>query len=61
MPGWNDHVHKVRESAILWNRIWVEAGCPEAAVLFDLRKQTKKAYKYTLLGVSISGDKTHCQ
>ncbi len=51
MPGWNDHVRKVRESAMLWNRIWVEAGwavCPEAGVLFDLRKQTKKAYKYSV-------------
>ncbi len=46
MPGWNDHVRKV--STMLWNRIWVKAGCPEAGVLFDLRKQTKKAYKYAV-------------
>ncbi len=43
MPVWNDHVRKVKESAMVRNKIW---GCSEAGVLFDLRKQTKKAYKY---------------
>ena len=51
MPGWNDHVREVRESAMVWNKIWVEAGCPEAGVVFDLRKQTKKAYKYAVRNV----------
>ncbi len=45
LPGWNDHVRHFRDSAILWNKIWVEAGCPGAGVLFDLRKETKTAYK----------------
>ena len=32
------HVREVRESAMVWNNILLEAGCPEADVLFDLRK-----------------------
>ncbi len=48
LPGWNDHVRHFRDSAILWNKIWVEAGCPGAGVLFDLRKETKTAYKYAV-------------
>ncbi len=61
MPGWNDHVRKVRESAMLWNRIWVEADCPEAVVLFDLRKQTKKhfCWSITLFWKEVKKIKSH--
>ncbi len=48
MPGWNDHVRLFRDSAILWNKIWVEADCPLTGVLFDLRKKSKAAYKYAV-------------
>jgi len=48
MPGWNEHVRRYKESACLWNAIWVDSGCPRSGILFELRKQTKKAYKYAV-------------
>ena len=48
IPGWNEHVRRYMESACLWNTIWVDSGCPRSGVLFDLRKQSKKAYKYAV-------------
>lgn len=62
IPGWNDQVRKVRASALLWNMLWVDADCPVAGVLFDLRKQTKKAYKYAVRRVKRrQKTKTHHQ
>ena len=48
IPGWNDLVRKHRDSAVFWNKLWREAGCPTSGVLFDLRLQTKRKYKYAV-------------
>ena len=41
-PGWNDHIRDYNNSACLWNKIWVEAGCPRAGILFELCNQNEK-------------------
>ena len=48
VPGWNMHVRKFKDSAVFWNTVWVEAGCPSSGVVFDLRKRTKAKYKYAI-------------
>ena len=45
--GWNDHVQQHKNSAVFWNKLWNDAGCP-SGILFDLRQHTKRQYKYIL-------------
>ena len=44
MPGWNQYVQPYKDQSILWNNIWLEAGCPDQGELASLRKYTKKKY-----------------
>ena len=48
VPGWNDLMKPFKDSAAFWNKLWVEAECPSTGILFDLRKHTKKEYKYAV-------------
>ena len=46
IPGWNARARSLRQSAILWHNIWSESGCPSSGVLFQIKKNEKKRYKY---------------
>ena len=48
MPGWNDHVKVIRQSAYFWNNVWTECGCPRSGVIFELRNKTKRECKYAI-------------
>ena len=48
VTGWNEFVHEPMRVASFWNRIWVDAGCPSAGVLAQIRKRTKAQYKYAI-------------
>ena len=48
VPGWNDLVKSFKDSAAFWNKLWVEADCPSTGIMSDLRKCTKKEYKYAV-------------
>ena len=48
VPGWNDHVQQHKNSAVFWNKLWNDAGCPSSGILFDLRQHTKRQYKYSI-------------
>ena len=48
IPGWNDGTRKLREMSIFWDKVWVEAGCPSAGVLFNIKRNTKSRFKYAV-------------
>ena len=45
VAGWSEFVASYQQKAILWNRIWSEAGKPETGWLRDIRYKTKAEYK----------------
>ena len=48
LPGWKDGTGKLREMSVFWHRVWVEAGCPSAGVLFNIKRNAKKRFKYAV-------------
>ena len=48
LPGWKGGTGKLREMSVFWHRVWVEAGCPSAGVLFNIKRNVKKRFKYAV-------------
>ena len=48
VAGWKDEISPFKERSLFWNRLWYESGCPQAGVLFQLRKHAKTRYKYAV-------------
>jgi hypothetical protein len=46
LVGWNDAARMHKTTANFWFRIWEDAGCPSSGVLFQIKKNTKRRYKY---------------
>ena len=46
LVGWNPTVSRLKGSAAFWYKVWVEAGCPPSGVLTQIKKNSKKRYKY---------------
>ena len=46
VTGWNEYVTKFRDAAQFWQEVWIEAGCPSAGVLFQIKHRAKIRYKY---------------
>ena len=47
VPGWNSgRARALKEKANFWYRVWLQAGCPAAGVLHQLKKCSKSRYKY---------------
>ena len=44
--GWNDTTKAFKKDANFWHRVWEEAGCPKAGVLFNIKKGAKRRFKY---------------
>ena len=45
-PNWKCDVKPYREDCLFWHKLWQDAGCPAAGVLYDIKKHTKKQYMY---------------
>ena len=49
VPGWKDTgTDKLREMSIFWHHVWVEAGYPCSGVLFNIKPNAKKRFKYAV-------------
>ena len=49
VPGWKDTgTDKLREMSIFWHRVWVEAGYPCSGVMFNIKRNGKKRFKYAV-------------
>ena len=46
LVGWNQSISRLKESSVFWYKIWVEAGCPSSGVLSQIKKNSKRRYKY---------------
>ena len=46
VAGWSESVKPQKIKAVLWYKIWRDAGCPASGVLFEIEKRTKSCYKY---------------
>ncbi len=46
VPGWNDAARHLKSKADFWHRVWCEAGSPAAGVLVQLKKASKRRFKY---------------
>ena len=57
VAGWKDEIPPFKERSLFWNRLWYESGCPQAGVLFQLRKHAKTRYKYAVRRVMRNQDK----
>ena len=46
VAGWNDGTQTLKADANFWYRVWSEPGCPCLGVLFEIKKKTKRRFKY---------------
>ena len=46
LVGWSQSVSRLRDSSVFWYKVWEEAGCPSSGVLSQIKKNSKKRYKY---------------
>ena len=46
LAGWNDAARLFKSKANFWHKIWCDAGSPSAGVLFQLKKASKRRFKY---------------
>ena len=46
IPGWNSHVRPLYQTAAFWHKVWCDCGHPTSGVLFQIKKNTKKRFKY---------------
>ena len=45
VPG-NIHARFLQKTAKFWHKLWSESGCPSSGIMFQLKKNSKKRYKY---------------
>ena len=55
--GWSEQVQALKDSALLWHRIWKENDSPAAGLLFDIRKTTRRKYHEALKRVKADADR----
>ena len=48
LVGWNQSVTRLKQSSVFWYKIWEEAGCPCSGVLSQIKKSSKRRYKYAV-------------
>ena len=46
LPGWNRSAHTLKQSAQFWHKVWSDCGCPTSGVLFQIKKNSKRRFKY---------------
>ena len=56
IPGWNDHVRPLHETALFWHRIWKESGFPHVGYVADICRQTRARYHHAVHQVKHRSD-----
>ena len=46
LSGWNNATLSLKQSARFWHKVWTECGCPTTGVLFQIKKNSKRRFKY---------------
>ena len=50
-PGWTELVKPVKETAMYWRWLWVDAGKPNKGYLYEIMKQTRHRYHYAIRNI----------
>ena len=46
LSGWNISAQSLKESAYFWHKVWSDCSCPTLSVLFHIKKNNKRRFKY---------------
>ena len=49
LSGWTRSAHTLKQSAQFWHKVWSDCGCPSSGVLFQIKKNSKRRFKYEVL------------
>ena len=53
LSGWNNSTNTLKQEAHFWHRVWTECGCPTSGVLFQIKKYSKRRFKYEVHHLSV--------
>lgn len=46
VAGWSEAAAAFKHDANFWHRVWIEAGWPSVGLLFNIKMNSKKRFKY---------------
>ena len=46
LPSWNRSALTLKQSAQFWHKVWSDCGCPTSGVLVQIKKNSKRRFKY---------------
>ena len=46
LSGWNVAAQYLKQCAHFWHKVWTECGCPTSGVLIQIKKNSKRRFKY---------------
>ena len=61
VPGWNLQARSFRCSANFWHKLWCDCGCPTSGILFQIKKKTKRRYKYEVCRLKRQKEHLKCE
>ena len=44
IPGWNDSINELKQSSLLWGKIWKDNGRPTDGVVADVYRKSRRDY-----------------
>ena len=48
IPGWNEYVKPLKDTALFWYNIWKQCGSPRYGTVADIRRKTRGQYHKAL-------------
>ena len=51
IPGWNEEVSGIKETAMFWHDMWRMNGSPHQGIVADIRRKTRSKYHYAVLSL----------
>ena len=48
LPGWNELVRDLHQTAMFWHSIWKSSGSPNVGILANIRRSTRAKYHYSV-------------
>ena len=48
IPGWRTEVEPLRRTSLFWHHLWLDCGKPNAGVVYEVMKKTRREYHYAI-------------
>ena len=58
-PYWNEELDRLKQAAISWHNIWIDAGKPQSGQLFHIKCSTKLKYKMAIRDAYLEFEDKH--